>query len=161
MLKRKLSLSDAYSFGLRCVLDNYVYFIGASVAGIVLAGVFLMYADYIDGFGDISKHFGDILKFFHESMRDAGGALSHSKHSQDAYAQQWLPAHISQFFSNLKQVNLNVDRAEIAANFAKLVPAALVFKFLLDVLGVGYIKMALSCQDKKKFLGDIYMKTTV
>jgi hypothetical protein len=150
MFKRKFSTSDAYSFGFRNVLDNFLYFLVATVLGICITGAFLKFVGYLDSWDGLMKHFSELSKFFHESMKDAGGALGHSKHSHDVYTQKWIPAQISQFFTNLKLVHFHIDKSEIA-NYAKtLVPAALVFKFLLDVIGVGYIKMALKAQDKKK-----------
>lgn len=149
MLKRKFSISDAYSFGFRNILDNYAHFLIAIVAGILATGVFLMVIGYFDSWDMITKHFAELSKFFHESMRDAGGALSHSKHSHEVYAQKWAPAQLVQFFSNLKQVHLNIDKQEIANFWHKMVPAAIIFKFVLDLLGIGYIKMALGSKSKK------------
>jgi hypothetical protein len=149
MLKRKISISDAYSVGFRNILDNYAYFLVATVAGILVTGVFLVAIGYFDSWDMIAKHFAELSKFFHESMRDAGGALSHSKHSHEVYAQKWAPAQLTQFFSNLKQVHLHIDKQEIMNFWHKMVPAAIVFKLVLDLLGVGYIKMALDTKSKK------------
>lgn len=150
MLKRKFNTSDAYSFGMRNVLDYFLYFFVASVVGILVTGCFLKLTGFINNWEDITQHFGELSRFFHESMKDAGGALGHSKHSHDTYMQQWVPAQMSQFFSKLKIFQFHIDVTTLQDSLKKLVPMALVFKFVIDLLGVGYVKMALDLQDKKK-----------
>jgi len=150
MLKRKFNTSDAYSFGMRNILDYFVYFFVASVVGIVVTGCFLKFVGFINNWEDITQHFGELSRFFHESMKDAGGVLGHSKHSHDTYMQQWVPGQMSQFFAKLKIFQFHLDVTSIKESLRKMVPAALVFKFVIDLLGVGYIKMALDLKDKKK-----------
>lgn len=150
MLKRKFSASEAYSFGFKNVLDNFLYFFVATVVGVCLTGAFLKFVGYLEGWEGLTKHFNELSKFFHESMNDAGGALGHSKHSHDVYTQKWLPAQISQFFTNLKLVHFHIDKNEIKMYAKTLIPAALIFKLVLDTIGVGYTKIALKLQDKKK-----------
>jgi hypothetical protein len=46
-------------------------------------------------------------------------------------------------------VHIHVDRQEIINFWQKMIPAAIVFKFVLDLLAVGYIKVALDAKANK------------
>ena len=157
MVNKRFSLHDAYSFGIKSVINHFSFFLVAMGLGSLASLFFLSLIGVLD-YLMFKDHFQALIKTFFHTMSEATGAVHQTGLTLHDYTRQVLPASISKRLIARDAVSINLAGQDFKSFFQLLLPVAFIFKLFVDVIAVGWIKMALDLQDEKPVSYDYLYK---
>jgi hypothetical protein len=149
MLDSKFSLTQAYYKGGKIVVDNFMFFIVATVIG-SLAVVFYLTALGIIDFMLLKNHIYSLVKLFQETATSATGSLHHEDFAMHTAIAKHIPQDLLQQFMDMDVVSFNIAKEDISKIITWVIPTALLLKLFVDMMMVGWIKIALDLNANKK-----------
>lgn len=157
MVNKRFSLFEAYSFGFKAVLNHFVFFMGTMCVGAVASLLFLAFLGVID-YWLFSEHFNSLMSMFSQALHNPTGAVHSAGHTVHDHLRNVLPSALSKHVAPADSVSIDVSGQDVKDILVSLLPAALVFKFFVDTIAVGWTKMALDLQANKQVSMDYIYK---
>lgn len=148
MLNKRFSLYDAYNFGFKSVLNHFVFFLLTMFVGSIASLVFLSFLGVLD-YWMFHEHFQTLIKTFSHAMNEATGAIHQAGTTIHDHMQGIIPASFTKHLSPKDVVSIDIAGQDFTALAKLLLPVALGFKLFLEVIAVGWSKMALDLQENK------------
>ncbi|MBI2353290.1 hypothetical protein HYV11_03565 [Candidatus Dependentiae bacterium] len=157
MTNKKFSLYDAYNFGFKTVINHFGFFFFSimliSIAGVIVLSI-LGFTDYLAFREDFEMVFKTVIN----AMKSATGIAHVAQHNFSSYIHSYLPSTFSEAFSPKEIISLDLSKDEIIALFKILLPIIIGFKLFLDVVSIGWTKIALDLQANKSVEYDYIYK---
>lgn len=148
MINKRFSLHDAYAFGVKTVVNHFGFFLSAMAVGALASLVFLSFLGVLD-YWMFQEHFQTLMKTFFNAMSEATGAVHQAGSTVHDHVRAVLPAALSKHISPRDAVSIDVSGQDIKSLLQLLLPVALIFKLFLDMIVVGWTKIALDLQSNK------------
>lgn len=159
MFTKKFSLETAYGQGVRTVLNYFTFFLAAIFIGALTCAVALMFLGVID-FHALRYHAAPLLKMFHHISTSATGALHYGGTTIQESLRPYLASEIAQQTMGRDMVSIDVNSYDSAYLFSVMAPTMLVLKLVIDMISVGWTKIALDLNANKsvtlRYLFDYY-----
>jgi|GEM_PF-1207495 len=152
---KRISLEAAYSFALRTVFTHMGFLLVSILVGVVVTAFSFVLLSFLDASVanihiSIMHSFAGLTEAFDHAMHNAMGILVYGRHTIEHYMAMHFPPALATHFvpeSSVPMVDVsNYDLAEFAKTW---LPAALVFKLLVDLIAMGWYKLGLHTLDKK------------
>lgn len=157
MINKRFSLYEAYSFGVQTVINNFSFFLATMFFGSVASLIFLSVLGYVD-YMMFKEHFESLVKICSHAMSEPTGALHVGDMTVHARMQEWLPYALSKHAIPRDVVSVDITRQDVMNALSFLLPVGVAFKCFLNVLSVGWTKMALDLQANKEVSFDYIYK---
>lgn len=142
MFTKKFSLETAYGQGARTVLNHFMFFVLAIGIGMLTCAVALAFLGVID-FYALRYHVTPLLNMFHHVINTATGALHYGGTTIQESLHPYLAPDVAQQIMGRDLVSVDVNSYEQAYLFSVMVPTMLVVKLVIDMISVGWTKIAL------------------
>ena len=159
MLNNKFSLTQAYYKGGRTVVDNFIFFTMATAIGVLVVASYLVVLGVID-FMVLKNHIYSLVKLFQQTATSATGSLHHEDFAIHSALAKYIPQDILQQFMDMDVVSFNIAKEDITKIVTWIIPTALLLKLFVDMMMIGWIKIALDLNANKKvnfrYLFDYY-----
>lgn len=159
MLNGKFSLTQAYYKGGKTVVDNFIFFVVASAIGVLAVACYLIALGVID-FMVLKNHIYSLVKLFQQTATSATGSLHHEDFALHGALAKHIPEDLLNRFMDMDVVSFNIAKEDITKIVTWIIPTALLLKLFIDMMMVGWIKIALDLNANKKvtfrYLFDYY-----
>jgi hypothetical protein len=159
MFTKKFSLETAYGQGARMVLNYFTFFLAAMVIGALTCGAALMFLGVFD-FYALRYHVAPLLKMFHHVLNSATGALHYGGTTIQESLSPYLSSDIAQQTMGREMSSVDVNSYDSAYLFSVMIPTMLVLKLVVDMISIGWTKIALELNANKpvtvRYLFDYY-----
>lgn len=139
---------DAYAFGVKSVFNNFAFFMTTIGLGGISSLAFLAFLGVID-YTMFKEHFESLIKVFAHALHTPTGAVHVGDATYQSHIHGWLPYVLSKHLAPRDIVSIDITREDIMNAITFLIPAALGFKLFLEMISVGWTKMALDLQANK------------
>ncbi|MFA5999166.1 MAG: hypothetical protein WC747_04075 [Candidatus Babeliales bacterium] len=149
MINKKFSLESAYSAGSKIVINYSFFFFVSITISIVACAAYLAALGIIDFFA-LRHHIAALMNMFAHVTSQATGSLHYAGTSIQETIMAYLPADIASQVVGRNAVSFDISGNEWKQIFSWLVPTAIVLKMFLDMIGIGWTKMALDIDSKKQ-----------
>lgn len=148
MINKKFSIHDAYSQGVKTVTNNFGFF----VVSLLLAGCsavavlsILVGFDYLM----LREHFEAVVNLASEGMNNSMGIVKISGVSIGESMRTYLPVALAQHVAPQEVVSVDISHQDIMSALKIFLPVALFFKLFLEIIAIGWTKIALDIQANK------------
>lgn len=148
MVNKRFSLYDAYSFGVKTVINHFGFFLVAMLLSVAVA-VFVLSLLGIADYMMFKEHFEIITKSVTYAMNNATGLIRVAGYNVHEYVKMYLPESLSTHLVPSDVVSIDISREDINEMFKFLLPIVLGFKLFLEVISIGWTKIALDLQANK------------
>jgi len=159
MLDGKFSLTQAYYKGGKIVVDNFMFFIMTTIIGSLAVSAYLLAFGIID-FMVLKNNIYSLVKLFQETATSATGSLHHEDFAAHTALAKYIPQDVLQQFMDMDVVSFNIAKEDIAKIITWIIPTSLVLKLFIDMMTIGWVKIALDLNANKKvtfkYLFDYY-----
>lgn len=145
MINKRFSLHEAYSFGIKSVVNHFGFFLAAMSVGSLAALVFLSVLGILD-YWMFKDHFQTLIKTFSHAMSEATGAIHQTGLTLHDYVRTVAPVSVAKHLAPRDVVSIDTAGQDFKSLLQLLLPVGLLFKLFLDVISVGWTKMALDLQ---------------
>lgn len=142
MFTKRFSLESAYATGGRIVINYFTFFFFASTFGIVACAIHLMVLGVVDFFA-LRYHIAPLIKMFQNAFNSATGPLHHAGFTVRDAVSTYLPSDLMNQTLGRDTISFDISGYDIMYILSWVVPTALVLKFVLDMISVGWTKIAL------------------
>lgn len=142
MFTKKFSLETAYGQGARTVLNYFMFFVLAILIGMLTCAAALAFLGVID-FYALRYHVTPLLNMFHHVINTATGALHYGGTTIQESLHPYLAPDVAQQTIGRDLVSVDVNSYEQAYLFSVMIPTMLVVKLVIDMISVGWTKIAL------------------
>ena len=148
MFTKRFSLEAAYGSGARTVLNYFMFFLAAIIIGSLACGVALMFLGVID-FYALRYHVSPLLKLFQHVSTSATGALHYGGTTVQESLRPYLASDVAQQTMGRDLISLDVNQYDSAYLFSVMLPTMLVLKLVIDMISIGWTKIALELNASK------------
>ncbi|HSW77150.1 MAG TPA: hypothetical protein VLG50_08895 [Candidatus Saccharimonadales bacterium] len=148
MYNKKFSLESAYSSGSKVVFNYFFFFFATIVISLLACAAYLAVLGVIDFFA-LRHHAAALLNMFQHVFTEPTGPLHYGGTSISEAIRAHLPADIANQITSPDVVSFDVSGYEWGYIFSWLIPTALVFKLFLDLISIGWTKIALDLDSRK------------
>lgn len=148
MFTKRFSLETAYGQGFRTVLNYFMFFFASIVVGGLACAAALMFLGVLD-FYALRYHLTPFLKMFQHVSTSATGALHYGDSTVYDIIRPYLPADIAQQTLGNDMVSVDVKSYDTAYLFSVMVPTMLALKLFIDMISIGWTKIALDLNAKQ------------
>ncbi|MBM17726.1 MAG: hypothetical protein CL947_01500 [Epsilonproteobacteria bacterium] len=149
MFKQKFSIQEAYSFGVKSVLDHFTFFVMAIGVGSGVTLLFMSFLGIID-YAMFREHFETIVKAFSHAIQEPTGSLHVANNTIGHHIKDYAPAVFSKHLVPRDVLSIDISREDIENILKILIPSALLLKVVLQAIAIGWTKLALDLEAKKK-----------
>lgn len=148
MVNKRFSLHDAYAFGARAVTNHFMFFfvtmLLAGFAAIVVLSI-LGIVDYMM----FREHFEAMINLASHAMNEATGLVYYAGTTFYESVRTHLPVAVSKYIAPKEVVMIDISGQDIKELVKFLLPVAIGFKLFLEMISVGWTKIALDVQANK------------
>lgn len=159
MFAKKFSLETAYAAGVRIVMNYFMFFSLAMFVGILAAAAVLIFLGIVDAYA-LRYHMAPLIKLFHHITNSATGALHYTGLTVQESVRPYLSSEIAQQGLGRDIISIDVSSYDLGYLATVLVPTMLALKFFVDMLSIGWTKIALELNINKpitvRYLFDFY-----
>ena len=149
MVNKRFSLHDAYSFGVKTVTNHFGFFTVSMLLGAVAAAAVLSFLGLID-YMAFKDHFESLINLSSEAMRDPMGVVNYAGQTVHEHARINLPVSVAKYITPSDMIfSLDISRQDLMEAFKMLLPVVILFKLFLEVISIGWTKIALDLQVNK------------
>ncbi len=149
MFTKKFSLETAYASGAKTVMNNFMFFLLAIGIGALAGGLFLMALGLVD-FVILKQQVLELVRLFEQTMSSTTGAVHHGAVSVHGALTSFIPQEYLQHILNMDPTSIDIAKENIRHILTFIIPTALVFKLFIDMISIGWIKVALDLNAGKK-----------
>lgn len=149
MINKRFSLHDAYSFGVKTVTNHFGFFVVSLLLGACAAAVVLSFLGIID-YMMFKEHFEALINMTSEAMRNPMGVANYAGVTVHETVRVYLPEVVSKHLAPQTVLSIDLSKEDMMAALKMLVPAVLLFKLFLEVIAIGWTKIALDLQANKQ-----------
>ncbi len=149
MLNGKFSLTEGYYKGGKIVIDNFMFFMMATAIGVLAVACYLAVLGIID-FMLLKNHIYSLVKLFQQTATSATGSLYHENFAMHTALAKNIPEDLLQQFVDMDIVSFNIAKEDLTKIITWIIPTALLLKLFVDIMMVGWIKIALDINANKK-----------
>lgn len=149
MINKKFSLESAYSVGSKIVFNYFFFFFISIVISLVACAAYLAALGIID-FLALRHHIAALLNMFQHVSTEATGPLHYAGTSIQEAIRSVLPADVANQVAGRDVVSFDLSGSEWKVIFSWLLPTAIVLKMFLDLIFIGWTKIALDLDAKKQ-----------
>ena len=148
MVNKRFSLHDAYSAGVKTVTNHFGFFVVSMLLGGCAAVAVMSVLTGLD-YLMFKEHFEAIVTLFSEAMRNPVGILKISGVSVSESMKTHLPLVVAKYIAPQEVLSVSITREDIMAALKMFIPVALLFKLVLEIIAIGWTKIALDLQANK------------
>lgn len=148
MINKRFSLHDAYSMGVKTVTNNFGFFVVSMLLGACAATAVLTVLAGLD-YMMFKEHFEAIITLLSEAMRNPMGILKISGISVSDSMKMHLPVIVAKYVAPQEILSVSITREDIMSALKMLIPGAVLFKLFLEIIAIGWTKIALDLQANK------------
>ncbi len=148
MFKNRFSLETAYANGGRVVMNHFSFFLFAMSLGMLFGIIFFMMLGIVDFFA-LRYQIMPIFKMFQHIFCSATGPLHYAGFTVRDAVLSYIPGDIVSQALSRDVMSFDISGYNVAYILSWVLPTALVFKLLLDVISVGWTKIALDLKAGK------------
>lgn len=148
MFNPKFSLQLAYANGFRIVLNYFSFFLFSIGVGGIACAISLIVLGVID-FNALRYHMAPLLKMFHHVFDNFSGALHYQGTTIHEIVKPYLSSEIAQQTIGRDIVSIDASAYDFKYLLSIVVPTMLVLKLFVDMIAIGWTKIALDLIDKK------------
>ena len=161
MFNQKFSLESAYSTGAKTVLNHIIFFVASMAAGLIGCAAYLVTLGIIDmNVGSMRYHILALVNMFKHVLDSSTGPLHYTGTTVQESVRSYFSADVAGQILGHDVISIDVSGYDIAYIASWLIPTALVLKLLLDVITIGWTKLALDLNSKKdvsfKYMYEFY-----
>jgi hypothetical protein len=149
MLNNKFSLTQAYYKGGKTVVDHFVFFIFATLLGVLAVAAYLALLGLVE-FMLLKNHIYSLIKLFQQTAVSATGSLHHEDFAIHTALARYIPQDVLQQIMDMDVVSFNIAKEDITKIITWIIPTALLLKLFVDMMIIGWIKIALDLNANKK-----------
>lgn len=142
MFTKRFSLETAYYSGGRTVLNHFMFFLFAMGLGVLGGGLLLVMLGVVDVLA-LHKHLVPLMNMFHNAFYSATGSLHHAGYTVADVVDGYVPAEVVQQALGEGVISFDLSGYDIGYLVSWMLPTVLVYKLFLDMLSVGWTKVAL------------------
>jgi len=147
MFNQKFSLESAYSTGAKTVFNHFMFFFVSIVAGILAGAIYLAALGIVD-IASLHYHVAALTKMFGHAFSMPTGSLHYAGTTVHESLRSYLSADVASQVLGRDVISIDVSGSELAHILSWLVPTALLFKMFLDMMAIGWTKLALDLNSK-------------
>lgn len=159
MFTKKFSLETAYGQGARTVLNYFTFFLAAIVIGGLACAAALIFLGMMD-FYALQYQAVPLLKMLNHVRDSATGALHYGGTTIQESLRPYLSSDIAQQTMSNDMRSMDVRSQDFQNLFSVIVPTMLVLKLVIDMISIGWTKIALELNANKpvtlRYLFDYY-----
>ncbi len=159
MFTKRFSLETAYGQGARTVLNYFMFFMVAMSIGMLMCAAALAFLGVID-FYALRYHVAPLLNMFHHVINTSTGALHYGGTTIQESLNSYVAPDIAQQAMGRDIFSVDVNGYETAYLFSVMVPTMLILKLIIDMIAIGWTKIALELNLNKpvtlRYLFDYY-----
>lgn len=148
MVNKRFSLHDAYSMGVKTVTNHFGFFVVSILLGACAATAVLSMLAGLD-YMMFKEHFEMIINLLSEAMRNPMGVLKISGISMSESMRAHLPVIVVKYIAPQEILSVDITREDIMTALKMIIPVALLFKLFLEIITIGWTKIALDLQANK------------
>jgi len=149
MFTKRFSLESAYATGGRIVMNYFTFFLFATGIGIVACAIHLVVLGVIDFFA-LRYHMAPLIKMFQHAFNSATGSLHHAGFTVRDAVSSYVPADLMNQTLGRDMISFDISQYDIMYILSWVLPTALALKLFLDMISVGWTKIALDLNAGKK-----------
>lgn len=142
MFTKRFSLGSAYATGGKIVMNYFTFFLFSSGIGIVACAIHLMALGVIDFFA-LKYHIAPLIKMFQQAFTSPTGSLHHAGLTMRDAVSSYLPSDLMNQTLGRDVISFDISGYDVMYILSWVVPTALALKLVLDVISVGWTKIAL------------------
>jgi len=142
MFTKRFSLETAYYSGGRVVLNHLMFFLFAMGLGILAGGILLAVLGVVDILA-LHKHIIPLMNMFQNAFFTATGSLHHAGFTMADVLDGYVPAEVTHQALGDGVISFDLSGYDFGYILSWILPTALVYKLFLDMLSVGWTKVAL------------------
>lgn len=157
MINKRFSLHEAYSFGFKTVFNYFGFFVMTMGVGMLASLVFLSLLGMVD-YWMFSENFKTLFATFSNAMNEATGAIHPIGLSMLENVRAHLPAAVSKHVSVRDAIMVNISTQDMMSLLKVFLPVGIAFKLFLDLISIGWTKIALDIQASKAVAYDYLFK---
>ncbi|MBI2344542.1 hypothetical protein HYV10_00520 [Candidatus Dependentiae bacterium] len=149
MFTKKFSLETAYYSGGKTVMNYFMFFLFAIIVGSLTGGLFLMVLGLVD-FALLKDNFMELVRLFEQATTSVTGPVHHQALSVHGALRSFIPENYLQQLMNMDPASIDIAREEMQHILKWIIPSALIFKLFLDMISIGWVKVALDLNANKQ-----------
>ena len=151
MFNPKFSLESAYSTGAKSVMNNFMFFVLSIFAGVAACALYLGALGIIAmNVGAMRYHVLALVNMFKHVLSMSTGPLHYAGTTVQESIRSYVSPDVASQILGRDVISIDISGADIAALASWLIPTALVLKFVLDIISIGWTKVALDASSKKE-----------
>lgn len=148
MVNKRFSLHDAYSFGVKTVVNHFGFFVVSLLLGATAAAFVLSILGMLD-YMMFREHFEALINMASEAMRNPMGVVNYAGVTVHESVKGYLPEVVSKHLATQTVLAIDLSKEDIMAAAKMLLPVVVLFKLFLEVIAIGWTKIALDLQANK------------
>jgi len=149
MFDKRFSLDTAYALSARIVLNYFPFFVLAIAVSVFACAVYLAVLSLIDIFA-LRYHLAPLMKMFYQVFYSATGSLHYTGFYMRDIIGSYFPSEITQQVFGRDVISFDISDYEWFYVFSWIIPTALALKLFLDVIFIGWTKIAIDLNDNKQ-----------
>jgi len=142
MFTKKFSLENAYYSGGKTVMNYFMFFVLAIAVGSLAGGLFLIGLGIVD-FAILKSNITELVRLFDQTINSATGPIHHEAVSVNGALQSFIAKDYLQQIMNMDPASMGIAKENLRHILTWIIPTALVFKLFVDMMVIGWIKVAL------------------
>lgn len=149
MFSKRFSIENAYYTGAKTVANYFMFFCFAAGIGTLAGAAFLMFLGLVD-YSILKDNFLEVFRLFDQTINSATGPVHHEAVSVQGALKSFAPQVYVQQIMNMDPASINIAREELTHIIKWIIPSALILKLFIDMISVGWIKVALDLNAGKQ-----------
>jgi hypothetical protein len=151
MFNPKFSLESAYSTGAKSVLNHFMFFVVSMFAGVAACALYLgMLGIIAMNVGAMRYHVLALINMFKHVLSMPTGPLHYAGTTVQESIRSYVSPDVASQILGRDVISIDISGYDIAYLASWLIPTALVLKLMLDVIFIGWAKVALDASSKKE-----------
>ena len=149
MFNQKFSIETACSNGAKNVFNYYMFFFISILVGILGCALYLVVMGVLD-IAIFRYHFVPLTKMFAHSFNSVTGSVHYAGASIQEIVRAYLPIDVANQTIGSDFISVDMSRYDLTYLLSWLLPIALIHKLILEMLSIGWTKVALDVNTSKK-----------
>lgn len=149
MANKNLSIVSAYEIGAKTVINKFSFFVMTmSIAGLI-CGLFLVFIGIVD-YMLLKNNISALLKMVPNALDSFAGPIHWAGINVHDAVQAYVPTDLAQQTMGMGVPSVDVSKYDWMRLATVIIPSVIVVKMMLEVIAIGWAKVALDLNAKKE-----------
>lgn len=144
MFSKKFSLEAAYSQAAKIVLAHFMFFVVSMIVGGLAVALAFAFLGYVDLYALRNVDLSRLIQIFHHVVTSPTGVLHYGTTTIYDSVSSTISPHVAQQVVGQSVASFDLASTDVKAVISVLAPTMIALKLFLDMIAIGWVKIALS-----------------